>query len=367
MSTPSSELRRLIRAGIGVHEAVATRLGLNPTDLLSLELLGTEEDVTPGRLAELMGLTTGAATGILDRLERAGYVRREADPSDRRRVLVRPDPERMAELEATYGRLMHRTVSAHGRDGLGRTLAGLADALTSEAERLRVETHGGIIDDAYRAPLGDVSRARLLLASGAPRLNVGASALGQQVRMVAETAATRLTLRPGTASGELIHATFEGPAPGVRSSGGTVTMRYRRRLIDTRSRHVTASLHPAPAWAVEVDGGITDLDADLSGLHLLGIEVRGGANHARLQLPVPSGTVRIALDGGSSRMSISRPAHVPVALHAPDGVSRLRFDDQARTSSATELRVESAGYHRAPDRYELELAGGISDLLITEG
>jgi DNA-binding MarR family transcriptional regulator len=94
MSTPDSgpsALRRLIAEGIGTHEVVAASLGLNATDLRCLELAWTEEDMTPTRLAELSDLTSGAVTGVLDRLERAGFVRRESDPNDRRRLLVRVD------------------------------------------------------------------------------------------------------------------------------------------------------------------------------------------------------------------------------------------------------------------------------------
>lgn len=275
----------------------------------------------------------------------------------------------MAELETTYAPAIERAVAAAGTTpaATGAMLEAVAAVLATEAERLRAETHGGMIDDAYVAPLGDVSRAQLTLATGAPRLNLGTVALGQQVRMVAETAATRLTLHAASAAeGELIRATFTGPAPDVRTAGGTVNVRYRRRLIDTRSREVHAALHPSPAWGIAIDGGITDLDADLTELRFLGLEVRGGANHLRLQLPRPSGTVRIAVDGGSSDARITRPAGVPVALVAPGGVSRLRFDGRTRHSSGTEIRVRSDGYDHAPDRYEIELAGGISDLRIGE-
>jgi hypothetical protein len=54
--------------------------------------------ITAGRLAELTGLTTGAITGVLDRLERAGFVARDQDPSDRRRVVVRCTPERAPDV-----------------------------------------------------------------------------------------------------------------------------------------------------------------------------------------------------------------------------------------------------------------------------
>jgi DNA-binding MarR family transcriptional regulator len=68
--------------------AVADFLGVNRTDVLCLDILARLERVPAGRLAEETRLTTGAITAVLDRLERAGYVQRLADPSDRRRVLV---------------------------------------------------------------------------------------------------------------------------------------------------------------------------------------------------------------------------------------------------------------------------------------
>ncbi|MGH2604715.1 MAG: MarR family winged helix-turn-helix transcriptional regulator [Dehalococcoidia bacterium] len=68
--------------------AVAGRVGLNPTDLEALEILLRAGPMTAGRLAAITGLTTGAITGVVDRLERKGYARRDADPGDRRRVIV---------------------------------------------------------------------------------------------------------------------------------------------------------------------------------------------------------------------------------------------------------------------------------------
>src|SRR5687767_15738873 len=82
---------------------IAARAGITPTDLESLDLLRRLGPMTAGRLAELTGLTTGAITGMIDRLERRGYARREADPSDRRRVIVHADLERAGQdLEALY-------------------------------------------------------------------------------------------------------------------------------------------------------------------------------------------------------------------------------------------------------------------------
>jgi DNA-binding MarR family transcriptional regulator len=70
--------------------AVADQVGISPTDLESLDILARNGPMTAGRLAELTGLTTGAITGLVDRLERRGYARREPHPTDRRSVIVQP-------------------------------------------------------------------------------------------------------------------------------------------------------------------------------------------------------------------------------------------------------------------------------------
>jgi len=369
---PRETLQRLIAEAVTTHEAVALRLGINPTDLRCLNLIGSQPGMTPTRLAELAGLTTGAITGVLDRLEAAGFVRREADPSDRRRLTVHADPERIGEVATYLGPLMARAAELsaewepHAQEQLAGYLDGLAGVLAAEAERLRASARGGIVGDTYLAPLGETRRARLVLATGAPRLNLGGSALGQQVRMVAEAAATRLTLAAAPGLDELISASFVGPPPDVRTTDGTVTMRYRRRLIDVRSREVEARLNPAAAWVVEIDGGITDLDADLRGLDVAGLDVRGGVNHLSLRLPRPNGTVRIAIEGGTSDARINRPAGVPVALAAPGGVADLRFDEIRRHASATDLRLKSDGWGRNPDRYQVDVGGGAARLTIRE-
>jgi DNA-binding MarR family transcriptional regulator len=71
------------------HARIAERLGLSGTDHKCLELvLRAEEPITAGRIAQRSGLSTGAVTGVIDRLEQRGFVRRARDPHDRRKVLV---------------------------------------------------------------------------------------------------------------------------------------------------------------------------------------------------------------------------------------------------------------------------------------
>ena len=105
-------MRRLIVEALAVHDAVAASVGISPVELRCLELLKLEPDATPSRLADRAALTSGAVTGILDRLEAAGFVRREPDVADRRRILVRPVPERISEIDAVYESFARRPPSA---------------------------------------------------------------------------------------------------------------------------------------------------------------------------------------------------------------------------------------------------------------
>jgi DNA-binding MarR family transcriptional regulator len=70
-------------------QAAADRIGVNATDLNCLNLLSFSGQMTAGQLARATGLSTASITGVIDRLEEAGYVRRERDAADRRRVVVR--------------------------------------------------------------------------------------------------------------------------------------------------------------------------------------------------------------------------------------------------------------------------------------
>jgi DNA-binding MarR family transcriptional regulator len=73
-----------------VGQAAADRVGINATDLNCLNILSFSGQLTAGQLARATGLTTASITGVVDRLEEAGYVRRERDARDRRRVVVHP-------------------------------------------------------------------------------------------------------------------------------------------------------------------------------------------------------------------------------------------------------------------------------------
>ncbi|MFF4454213.1 MarR family winged helix-turn-helix transcriptional regulator [Streptomyces goshikiensis] len=99
-----SRMDQYVALGLVGQQEVARLLGLNVTDLTCLgHVLGAgDTPLAAGDLAGLTNLTTGAVTGVLDRLERAGYAHRQPDPADRRRVRVVADPAAAARLVAVY-------------------------------------------------------------------------------------------------------------------------------------------------------------------------------------------------------------------------------------------------------------------------
>jgi DNA-binding MarR family transcriptional regulator len=102
-------LRKVGAHSVLLSDAVARLVGINSTDLECLDLLYLAGASTPGQLARHTGLTTGAMTAVIDRLERAGYVRRSRDGEDRRRVLVEALPNVMRCIGPLYERLASAT------------------------------------------------------------------------------------------------------------------------------------------------------------------------------------------------------------------------------------------------------------------
>src|SRR6476619_1133796 len=118
---------------------VMDRAGINRTDWRCLDILGTRGPMTAGQLAEAVRLTTGAVTGVLDRLEAAGLVRRVRDTDDRRRVIVEVTDEVARRAAPVYGPLMEDAEQAHSgfdADELGL----IASFIRTERELLQRHT-----------------------------------------------------------------------------------------------------------------------------------------------------------------------------------------------------------------------------------
>jgi DNA-binding MarR family transcriptional regulator len=137
----NEKFREMSTETIMFHQVVADILDLHITDHKCLDFIYRFGAMPAGRLAELTGLTTGAITGIIDRLEEAGYVRRTNDPKDRRRTIVESTRNKKLEkkIEVLFIPLrdrMHKLLSSYSDS----ELAFLLDATTEMLEQTREES-----------------------------------------------------------------------------------------------------------------------------------------------------------------------------------------------------------------------------------
>ncbi|MFI6941229.1 MarR family winged helix-turn-helix transcriptional regulator [Streptomyces sp. NPDC050418] len=145
MSTPAeaSRIYRRYLSAVMVHgHASAKSCGLGATDLYALNTLELTGPLTPGELGARTGLTTGPTTRLIDRLEQAGYVRRAADPTDRRKVIVEPvgQPADLDEVMAPAREEIARILRGYSPDKLNILFDYFnraADAYERTAEQVR--------------------------------------------------------------------------------------------------------------------------------------------------------------------------------------------------------------------------------------
>jgi DNA-binding MarR family transcriptional regulator len=345
------ELRDFSDQDVLFSQALADRLGINLTDFKCLSILERTGAVTAGRLAELTGLTSGAITGLIDRLEKAGFARRVRDPNDRRHVIIEAASERRADFEALLGtsnKAMTELVSGYTEEQLGLVLDFLtrgAGLLRDETTRLRSEpgVKGADASGEFSAPLGALKSARLRFTSGV----------------------SRATLRADARMELLYLARFEGRAPTVKEEGGTVIIQYPRfSLLDWRKLAADVTLNGSIPWRLELKGGVSRLEAELSALRLESLELLGGASDVVITLPRPSGTVPIRLTGGASQITFQLPAGVAARLQVKGGVSKLAFESQRLGAVGGHTSLESTDYKSAVDRFDIEVTGGASNLTI---
>jgi DNA-binding MarR family transcriptional regulator len=142
--------KTLSAQNLAVSQAIAERLGINVSDLECLTMARTAGDngVTAGDLAAATALTSGAITGVIDRLEGAGLVRRDRDTSDRRKVIVRPT-ENVEKTVPPLFEPLHCSMTEIWTSYTDDELALILDFLTRARDVMRAE--GAALRDAQRS------------------------------------------------------------------------------------------------------------------------------------------------------------------------------------------------------------------------
>ena len=342
-------LRRVNIQGSFFGQTVAIRFGLSESDVETLEQLIDMGATTGGKLSEITGLTSGAVTRAIDRLEQAGFVRRVPDPSDRRRVIVEVVPEKVASVQSTLNRVGSASAQEIGRY-TDAQLALITDFLTrmeqitrDEATTLRETSSGddgpggdGPTSSEHRAPLAGLTSARLHVRSGL----------------------SSLRLRPGADGPDLYRAAFEGATPQVRLRDGRVLVQYRGLPFDWRKRTATFALNRSIPWSFEIVGGIQRVEADLRTIDVRRLEITGGMERVQIELDRPIGTVPIRMVGGAKSIRIERPGDVAIRVKAVGGTGGLTLDGMATGKNGAPAMLETSTWAKDRDRYDVEVVGG---------
>ncbi|HLJ32956.1 MAG TPA: MarR family transcriptional regulator [Ktedonobacteraceae bacterium] len=347
----AQEFRQFNGLSASFFRAAAARSGMTVTDMQVIDILDSTGPMTAGQLADLTGLTTGAITGMINRLEEAGLVRRERDPNDGRRVIVQLERDRdaMHKISPIFDDMAKAwaDVASHYNDEQMVFLLEflqLSNAL-SQREIMRLREGAASEGESFSAPLEHVERGRLVVSSGL----------------------TQLVLRTGDAMSELYQANFEGTLPDVKVKEGAVNIRYPRRLwmLTGEQRLAEVMLNPAVPWEIVLQGGIATINARLGSLNLAGLEVKGGMSSIRLELPTPSGMVPIRISGSASDITVRRPAGVAARVHLKGWASTFIFDEQTFSNMGNDVRMQSRDFEPTEPYYDIEVTSSVSMVTIT--
>jgi DNA-binding MarR family transcriptional regulator len=345
----AQEVRQFNGLSASFFRAAAAQVGMNVTDLQVTDILDITGPTTAGQLAELMGLTTGAITGMIDRLEKAGLVRRERDPEDGRRVIVRLVPNedalgKMGPVFESIGGGWDEIASHYNDEQLTLLVEFLKRGNTMSREEIaRLREAPSDSSSDFSAPLGNVERGRLTVSAGTSTLMV----------------------RAVTGMTDLYRANFTGSIPILKVEDGAITIRYPQRLwlLARRQRMAEIALSTAIPWEIVIRNGGSEITTELSGLDLLGLEANGAGSKFHIQLPQPSRSVPIEVGGSGSEFVIQRPAGSAARIHFKGWGSQVIFDGQ--TTVDADVRLQTPHYEGTAQRYDIEASGSGSVVTIT--
>jgi hypothetical protein len=187
----------------------------------------------------------------------------------------------------------------------------------------------------------------------------------------ADTTTRTLRITPRAAALDLssedapLRMRWSGPTPRVRDSGLVTEIGYsagaRLRALAARHSRLGLTLDRRTPLAIEIEGGVSGLSAELSELDLHELVVSGGATHVTVALPAPVRELPVRIEGGASRVTVRRPAGVPVSVEIDGGATGLTIDDEPLGPMGGRVRANAVGVGPA---IRLHVTGGASDLSV---
>ncbi len=328
-------------------QAIGAATGIHPTDLNILDLLDQHGDLTAGRLAELGGVTTGAITGVLDRLEKLGYVERRKDPSDRRKVVVRVIDDRRETLAAMY-----EPMKARLEELLSTYSTVELAAITDYAER------------ATSIMADEVAQLRIPPDMKDQQVSSGLTSIPTHAALSVERGLSKAKVTVGNTGSELVSGRFSRVTPLIRQVGDVVSLSYRRSVFGSMMMGAVIALHEHPTWSVEVDGGVSFAVLDLSAAKLRALRVRGGMKKVQLLLPDPVGVTTIDLLGGVAESEVLLPAGASASIYVAGGASRFKVEERDLASGRSVRAVVGLGPDD-PNHFNITITGGASRVSVS--
>jgi hypothetical protein len=311
---------------------------------------------------------------MIDRLEKAGYVQREKDATDRRRVLVRPLPESIERditpLYTALGAAWERTIQHYSTEELTVIL----DMLMRSAVLLQEQTAALQREGTEReAPAGKpgltaatieqpVQHVRLIFAEGAYKVAARGAALPDLYSGRFDSPEPRLTFANGVATVTVRGAVL--PDPQVSDQGDAAPRPARFAFWKRRQGTGAITLSTTPTWHIEIRNGATECSFDLQELILTGLAVIDGAYRVELNLGTPRGIVPIHISSGAADVTIRRPAGTAPQLVMNGGAAHQRLDDRFALLVNDGEIWQTPNYATAADRYDITVVGGASKLSI---
>lgn len=176
---------------------------------------------------------------------------------------------------------------------------------------------------------------------------------------------SRLFIHAAPSLLDLYRARFTGPLRDIRVRNGTVTIQFLHPYARHRSDHTAdIALNASIPWQIGVRAGVSDLDADLSGLRLGSLDVGEGANRIELTLPQPDGMSAVGIDGGANTVIVHRPVGVAVRLRVRGGIAAVLLDGRRYTSQGGDTLLETPDDGGAATHYDIAFRGGANSLTV---
>lgn len=202
------------------------------------------------------------------------------------------------------------------------------------------------VSSDFATPLGSTTRGRLVFTSGIAAMRLESAADCSQ----------------------LYCAHFEQQIPSVRVQDGIVSVHYRRPLLfdwlaPQDQALACVGLNATIPWEIEFRDGVSKLVADLTRLNICALDLTS-VSTAQLLLPAPTEVAAIYLSGSASDLTLYRPPGVALRLHIAGAASHLSLDKQQVGACSAGMRWQSEDYCNAVLRYDIAIAGSVSNMTI---